>query len=126
MQGKIGKLSEGKVSHIPYRDSKLTHLLQSSLSGHDHVSLICTITLASSNMEEIHNTLKFAQRAKRVEICAAANRIIDKNSLIKKYQKEISSLKNELDQLKRGILVTPSHEELLTLRQQLETGQAKM
>lgn len=122
----IGKLSEGKASHIPYRDSKLTRLLQSSLSGHGHVSLICTITPASSNMEETHNTLKFAQRAKRVEIRAAANRIIDKNSLIKKYQKEISSLKNELDQLKRGILVTPSHEELLTLRQQLEAGQAKM
>jgi len=122
----IGKLSEGKASHIPYRDSKLTRLLQSSLSGHGHVSLICTITPASSNMEETHNTLKFAQRAKRVEIRAASNRIIDKNSLIKKYQKEISSLKNELDQLKRGILVTPSHEELLTLRQQLEAGQAKM
>lgn len=122
----IGKLSEGKASHIPYRDSKLTRLLQSSLSGHGHVSLICTITPASSNMEETHNTLKFAQRAKRVEIRAAANRIIDKNSLIKKYQKEISSLKHELDQLKRGIIVTPSHEELLTLRQQLEAGQAKM
>ncbi|KAI9118820.1 hypothetical protein K1719_010265 [Acacia pycnantha] len=34
----IGKLSEGKASHVPYRDSKLTRLLQSSLSGHGHVS----------------------------------------------------------------------------------------
>eukprot|EP01018_Ginkgo_biloba_P020937 Gb_03332 [translate_table: standard] len=122
----IGKLSDGKASHIPYRDSKLTRLLQSSLSGHGHVSLICTITPASSNMEETHNTLKFAHRAKRVEIHAAPNRIIDEKSLIKKYQKEISSLKHELDQLKRGILVTASQEELLTLRQQLEAGQVKM
>ncbi|XP_057861675.1 kinesin-like protein KIN-7D, mitochondrial [Cryptomeria japonica] len=122
----IGKLSEGKASHVPYRDSKLTRLLQSSLSGHGHVSLICTITPASSNMEETHNTLKFAQRAKRVEIRAAPNKIIDEKSLIKKYQKEISSLKNELDQLRRGIIVTTSQEELMTLRQQLEAGQVKM
>ncbi|XP_019170100.1 PREDICTED: kinesin-like protein KIN-7D, mitochondrial [Ipomoea nil] len=122
----IGKLSEGKASHIPYRDSKLTRLLQSSLSGHGHVSLICTVTPASSNMEETHNTLKFASRAKCVEIYASRNKIIDEKSLIKKYQREISCLKHELDQLRRGMLVGVSQEEILSLRQQLEEGQVKM
>ncbi|KAL3350789.1 hypothetical protein AABB24_023289 [Solanum stoloniferum] len=122
----IGKLSEGKAFHVPYRDSKLTRLLQSSLSGHGHVSLICTITPASSNMEETHNTLKFASRSKRVEIYASRNKIIDEKSLIKKYQKEISCLKEELDQLRRGMLVGVNHEELMTLKQQLEEGQVKM
>ncbi|XP_058098697.1 kinesin-like protein KIN-7D, mitochondrial [Magnolia sinica] len=122
----IGKLSDGKASHVPYRDSKLTRLLQSSLSGHGHVSLICTVTPASSNMEETHNTLKFASRAKRVEINASRNRIIDEKSLIKKYQKEISSLKQELDQLKKGMIVGINHEEILSLKQQLEEGQVKM
>ncbi|XP_071930694.1 kinesin-like protein KIN-7D, mitochondrial isoform X1 [Coffea arabica] len=122
----IGKLSEGKASHVPYRDSKLTRLLQSSLSGHGHVSLICTVTPASSNMEETHNTLKFANRAKCVEIYASRNKIIDEKSLIKKYQKEISCLKEELDQLRRGMLVGVSHEEIISLRQQLEEGQVKM
>ncbi|EEF49475.1 kinesin heavy chain, putative [Ricinus communis] len=122
----IGKLSEGKASHVPYRDSKLTRLLQSSLSGHGHVSLICTVTPASSNLEETHNTLKFASRAKRVEIYASRNKIIDEKSLIKKYQREISSLKQELDQLKQGIIVGVNHEEILTLRQKLEEGQVKM
>ncbi|XVE67034.1 hypothetical protein DITRI_Ditri08aG0127800 [Diplodiscus trichospermus] len=122
----IGKLSEGKASHVPYRDSKLTRLLQSSLSGHGHVSLICTVTPASSNMEETHNTLKFASRAKRVEIYASRNKIIDEKSLIKKYQREISVLKEELDQLREGMLVGINHEELLSLRQQLEEGQVKM
>ncbi|KAL9333305.1 hypothetical protein Peur_073444 [Populus x canadensis] len=122
----IGKLSEGRASHVPYRDSKLTRLLQSSLSGHGHVSLICTVTPASSNMEETHNTLKFASRAKRVEIYASRNKIIDEKSLIKKYQKEISILKEELDQLRQGMLVGVSHEEILSLRQKLEEGQVKM
>ncbi|XP_058756774.1 kinesin-like protein KIN-7D, mitochondrial [Vicia villosa] len=122
----IGKLSEGKSSHVPYRDSKLTRLLQSSLSGHGHVSLICTVTPASSNMEETHNTLKFASRAKRVEIYASRNKIIDEKSLIKKYQKEISVLKHELDQLKKGMQLGVNHEEILTLKQKLEEGQVKM
>lgn len=122
----IGKLSEGKACHVPYRDSKLTRLLQSSLSGHGHVSLICTVTPASSNMEETHNTLKFASRAKRVEIFASRNKIIDEKSLIKKYQREISTLKTELDQLKKGVIVGVNHEELMILRQQLEEGQVKM
>ncbi|KAJ9551641.1 hypothetical protein OSB04_015686 [Centaurea solstitialis] len=122
----IGKLSEGRASHIPYRDSKLTRILQSSLSGHGHVSLICTITPASSNMEETHNTLKFASRAKRIEIYASRNMIIDEKSLIKKYQKEISALKLELDQLRRGMLVGVNPEEIMTLKQKLEEGQVKM
>ncbi|RZB79447.1 kinesin-like protein KIN-7D, mitochondrial isoform X3 [Glycine soja] len=122
----IGKLSEGKASHVPYRDSKLTRLLQSSLSGHGHVSLICTITPASSNMEETHNTLKFASRAKRVEIYASRNKIIDEKSLIKKYQREISVLKHELDQLKKGMQRGVNHEEIMTLKQKLEEGQVKM
>ncbi|KAJ8767198.1 hypothetical protein K2173_013595 [Erythroxylum novogranatense] len=122
----IGKLSEGRASHVPYRDSKLTRLLQSSLSGQGHVSLICTVTPASSNMEETHNTLKFANRAKQIEIFVSRNKIIDEKSLIKKYQREISSLKQELDQLRQGMLVGVSHEEILSLRQKLEEGQVKM
>ncbi|CAL9780923.1 unnamed protein product [Musa acuminata subsp. burmannicoides] len=122
----IGKLSERRASHIPYRDSKLTRLLQSSLSGHGLISLICTVTPASSSMEETHNTLKFASRAKRVEIYASRNRIIDEKSLIKKYQKEISCLKQELEQLKKGMLSGASQEEIMILRQQLEEGQVKM
>ncbi|XP_008791643.1 kinesin-like protein KIN-7K, chloroplastic isoform X1 [Phoenix dactylifera] len=122
----IGKLSEGRATHIPYRDSKLTRLLQSSLSGHSLVSLICTVTPASSTLEETHNTLKFASRAKRVEIYASRNRIIDEKSLIKKYQREIAILKQELDQLKKGMLTGVNQEEIMSLRQKLEEGQVKM
>ncbi|KAJ8563617.1 hypothetical protein K7X08_032069 [Anisodus acutangulus] len=126
----ISKLSDEKSTHIPYRDSKLTRLLQSSLSGHGRVSLICTVTPASSNTEETHNTLKFAHRSKHVEIKASQNKIIDEKSLIKKYQREISCLKEELDLLKRGIMenqkVGPSQDDLVNLKLQLEAGQVKL
>ncbi|KAJ9146276.1 hypothetical protein P3X46_028562 [Hevea brasiliensis] len=127
----ISKLTDGKSTHIPYRDSKLTRLLQSSLSGHGRISLICTVTPASSNSEETHNTLKFAHRSKHVEIKASQNKIMDEKSLIKKYQKEISSLKQELQQLKRGLMENPymaasTQEDLVNLKLQLEAGQVKL
>ncbi|XP_059301751.1 kinesin-like protein KIN-7K, chloroplastic isoform X4 [Lycium ferocissimum] len=126
----ISKLTDGKATHIPYRDSKLTRLLQSSLSGLGRVSLICTVTPSSSNSEETHNTLKFAHRAKHIEIQAAQNKIIDEKSLIKKYQNEIRRLKEELEQLKRGIVTVPqmkdSGEDLLLLKQKLEDGQVRL
>ncbi|XWS25109.1 hypothetical protein CRYUN_Cryun27aG0042700 [Craigia yunnanensis] len=127
----ISKLTDGKATHIPYRDSKLTRLLQSSLSGHGRISLICTVTPASSNSEETHNTLKFAHRSKHVEIKASQNKIMDEKSLIKKYQKEISSLKHELEQLKQGMMESPymaatTQEDLVNLKLQLEAGQVKL
>ncbi|CAN1307005.1 Kinesin-like protein KIN-7K, chloroplastic [Linum perenne] len=127
----ISKLTEGKASHIPYRDSKLTRLLQSSLSGLGRVSLICTVTPASSSSEETHNTLKFAHRAKHMEIKAAQNKIIDEKSLIKKYQHEIRCLKEELEQLKKGIVTVPqlqniSEDDIVLLKQKLEDGQVKL
>ncbi|KAD3337343.1 hypothetical protein E3N88_32863 [Mikania micrantha] len=127
----ISKLTDGKASHIPYRDSKLTRLLQSSLSGHGRVSLICTITPSSSNSEETHNTLKFAHCAKHIEIQAAQNKIANEKSLIKKYQNEIRSLKEELEQLKGGNLTVPrlmhsGGDDLVILKQKLEDGEVDL
>ena len=67
----IGKLSDGNAVHIPFRDSKLTRLLQSSMTGSAaRISVIATATPASCQAEETHNTLKFATRAKKVgEVC---------------------------------------------------------
>ncbi|GMH08221.1 hypothetical protein Nepgr_010061 [Nepenthes gracilis] len=127
----ISKLTEGRATHIPFRDSKLTRLLQSSLSGHGRVSLICTVTPSSSSAEETHNTLKFVHHAKRIEIQAAQNKIIDEKSLIKKYQNKIRMLKEELEQLKKGIVTIPQpkdseEEDIVLLKQKLEDGQLKL
>ncbi|KAK4742170.1 hypothetical protein SAY87_000171 [Trapa incisa] len=94
-------------------------------------TVICTVTPALSNSEETHNTLKFAHRSKHVEVKASQNMIMDEKSLIKKYQKEISSLKEELNQLKRGMMGnsytnSSAEEEYVNLKLQLEAGQVKL
>nr|CAD2208808.1 unnamed protein product [Meloidogyne enterolobii] len=54
-------------SHIPYRESKLTRILQDSLGGKTITTIIATISPASSNFEESVNTLDYAQRAKNIK-----------------------------------------------------------
>ncbi|RKP36867.1 kinesin motor domain-containing protein, partial [Dimargaris cristalligena] len=92
----IAKLTDEKSAHIPFRDSKLTRILQSSLSGHARVSVICTASPAALNYEETMNTLKFASRVKRVTIRAETHQIVDDKALLQKYRLEILDLKNKL------------------------------
>ncbi|KAJ9541371.1 hypothetical protein OSB04_027877 [Centaurea solstitialis] len=126
----ISKLTDGRAAHIPYRDSKLTRILQSSLSGYGRVSLICAVTPSSSYSEETHNTLKFAHRAKHIEIQAAKNKIIDEKSLIKTYHNEIRSLKEELEQFKADVATVPESKHTggndVILKEKLEDGQVKL
>ncbi|KAF2072113.1 hypothetical protein CYY_006558 [Polysphondylium violaceum] len=93
----ISKLSEKANGHVPFRDSKLTRILQNSLSGNSRVAIICTITLASNNFEETHNTLKFASRAKQITNNAKINEIVDDKALLKQYRHEIAELKSKLN-----------------------------
>ena len=60
--------------HLPYRDSKLTRLMEHSLSGNAHIVVICTISHTQRCVEETHNTLKFAARAKKVKMEAKVGR----------------------------------------------------
>ncbi|XP_041075610.1 chromosome-associated kinesin KIF4-like isoform X2 [Polyodon spathula] len=56
-----------KGSHVPYRDSKLTRLLQDSLGGNSHTLMIACVSPADSNMEETINSLRYADRARRIK-----------------------------------------------------------
>lgn len=68
--------SEGKRSgHIPYRDSKLTRILQSSLGGNARTAIICTMSPALSHVEQTRNTLSFATSAKEVTNNAQVNMV---------------------------------------------------
>ncbi|KAG6501108.1 hypothetical protein ZIOFF_040976 [Zingiber officinale] len=106
----IAKLIDGKATHIPYRDSKLTRLLQSSLSGQGRVSLICTVTPSSSNAEETHNTLKFAHRAKCIEIQASQNKLEDGHvklqSRLEQEEEAKAALLGRIQRLTKLILVS--------------------
>jgi len=67
--------SGDRGGYIPYRDSKLTRLLQPSLGGNAKITIICTVTGALLSSDETHNTLKFANRAKRMKNHAAINEV---------------------------------------------------
>lgn len=129
----IHKLSEskGKKNHIPFRDSKLTRLLQSSLTGSGaKMAVICCVTPTSSQAEETHNTLKFASRAKKIEIKTSKNELLDHKSLLARYQREIADLKLQLKEMsERAAAVSENavrapdpklQEELTNMRERLE------
>ncbi|KAL3463763.1 P-loop containing nucleoside triphosphate hydrolase protein [Aspergillus heterothallicus] len=102
------KDNEGK--HLPYRDSKLTRLLQPALSGNSLVSILCTVQLggssANSNSGETLNTLKFAARAKN-NIVSHAKRAEEafgggggdagSRVLLERYRMEIQALRGQLE-----------------------------
>lgn len=82
--------------HIPYRDSKLTRLLQPSLGGNARVCIISCISPALANLEESHNTLKFATRAKKIQQHAKITEVADEKTLLRSYREEIEELKRQL------------------------------
>ncbi|XP_028053915.1 kinesin-like protein NACK1 isoform X1 [Camellia sinensis] len=93
----IRKLSVGKRSgHIPYRDSKLTRILQHSLGGNARTAIICTLSPAFSHIEQSRNTLYFATRAKEVTNNAQVNMVVSEKQLVKHLQKEVARLAAEL------------------------------
>ncbi|KAL0794880.1 hypothetical protein Bca101_066257 [Brassica carinata] len=92
----IRKLSVGKRSgHIPYRDSKLTRILQHSLGGNARTAIICTLSPASTHAEQSRNTLYFANRAKEVTNNAQVNMVVSDKQLVKHLQKEVARLEAE-------------------------------
>jgi kinesin family protein 3/17 len=96
----LAQRSLGKDTHIPYRDSKLTRLLQDSLGGNAKTFLIATISPARINADESISTLKFADRAKQVMVQAILNetRPVD-HAMVQRLQKEVEHLRNLLRQI---------------------------
>ncbi|CAL0314467.1 unnamed protein product [Lupinus luteus] len=92
----IRKLSKGRNGHIPFRDSKLTRILQSSLGGNAKTAIICTMSPARSHVEQTRNTLLFASCAKEVATNAQVNVVVSDKALVKQLQKEVSRLESEL------------------------------
>ncbi|XP_069565424.1 kinesin-like protein KIF11 isoform X1 [Brachyistius frenatus] len=85
-----------KRPHIPYRESKLTRILQDSLGGRTKTSIIATVSPSSSNLEETLSTLEYASRAKNILNKPEVNQKLTKRTLIKEYTEEIERLKRDL------------------------------
>jgi centromeric protein E len=84
-------------THIPYRDSKLTRILQPALCGKAKVAVIATVSPLPHNFEETLSTLKFAQRAKNLRNAASVNELVDDKTLLRRYEREIAELRTKLE-----------------------------
>lgn len=107
------KDKSSKDKHLPYRDSKLTRLLQGALSGNSLVSILCTVQIGSSgsiaaahsHTGETLNTLKFASRAKN-NIVSHAKKVDESlgagdagsRALLDRYRIEIQDLRKQLEE----------------------------
>ena len=97
----INSLVEGKSHHIPYRDSKLTRLLQDSLGGNTKTVMIACCSPADYNFEETVTTLRYASRAKNIKNKPRIN-MDPKDALLKQYEEEIIKLRQIIEQAKAG------------------------
>ena len=80
----ISSLVDGKAQHIPYRDSKLTRLLQDSLGGNTRTLMIANISPADTSFEETISTLRYASRAKFIKNKPIVNED-PKDALLREY-----------------------------------------
>ena len=93
----INSLTDGKSTHIPYRDSKLTRILQESLGGNSRTTLIINCSPSSYNAQETLSTLRFGVRAKAITNKAKINAELsplELKQLLKKAQTQVTTYEN--------------------------------
>ena len=101
----ISALTETKPrQHIPYRDSKLTRILEDSLGGNCKTTMMAMISPAQEAYLESLSTLKFANRAKTIKNEARVNEDVDQKTLLRKHERELRRLREELEQRSRDLV----------------------
>lgn len=98
----LSERSAGRTgAHVPFRDSKLTRILQNSLSGHARVAVVCTLNPSAAAVEESLSTLGFARRIKHVAVRAQRNEWEDGDAraLLMSYREEMGALRARVAQL---------------------------
>jgi len=116
----INSLTDGKSTHVPYRDSKLTRVLQDSLGGNSKTSLILTCSPSSYNEAETVSTLRFGIRAKQIKNKPKVNKeytVAELKLLISKADAEMAKKDRQIALLEKALFESggnlPAEEMLL-------------
>jgi len=99
--------SGSKKVFIPYRDSKLTRVLQESLGGNALTTMMAAMSPSKTNYEETLSTLNYAKRAKTIKVNATKN---EESEQIAKLQEEVEALKAKLMEQASGVADTSKYE----------------
>lgn len=112
-----------RAPHVPYRESKLTRLLQESLGGRTKTSIIATISPGHKDIEETLSTLEYAHRAKNIQNKPEVNQKLTKKTVLKEYTEEIDKLKRDLMAArdKNGIYLAEDTYNEMTLKMDSQT-----
>jgi len=95
--GNVMEALDRKASHVPYRDSKLTYLLQDSLGGNSRTMMVVTCCPHENAFDESIHALQFATRVRRIQIGAAQRNVTSKN-----LEETVKSLTNEMKALMKA------------------------
>ena len=115
----------------PYRDSALTRILQNALGGNSKTIMICALSPASINYEETLSTLRYADRAKKIQNKAVVNES-EHDKMVRLLKEENGSLKKMIEDLQKklmgneGQLGTEDQEAYNELKEQYEANQLAM
>ena len=111
----INALTDGKSTHIPYRDSKLTRILQESLGGNSRTTLIINCSPSSYNDAETISTLRFGVRAKSIKNKAKVNAELspaEMKQLLRKAQTQVTSFESYLTALESEVNIWRSGDQV--------------
>lgn len=97
----IQRLSESaknprSVTFVPYRDSRLTHLLKTALGGNAVTSIVACISPSAWQADESRSTLQFASRAKQIKNRVGINEVVDPELRVKELEELVKSLSNKV------------------------------
>lgn len=117
----IHALADKTKKHVPYRDSKLTRILQDSLGGHTKTCIVATISPASNSVDETLNTLEYACRARDIKNSPTVNEKLSQNQIIDNLLSTIKRLELDLEASRNGIGFYISKDNYATITEELET-----
>jgi len=129
--GNVMEALDRKASHVPYRDSKLTYLLQDAVGGNSRTMMVVTVCPTDSSHDESVHALQFATRVRRIQIGAAQRNVTSKNleetvksltAEMKKLSKSKENSESQLSTLKKDN--TRIQERLQTISTQKQKSQS--